>query len=232
MLTGNRNLDFIIFNKLNDVDLVNVCQTTHQANELCGDQTFWLNRILSRFPYLSLDLLKQYKQERSWSQYYIEDLRQVTSLNAQNKLETESKTGRLDVIIVAVNEGANIKANNDSVVRNACYNGHLEIVKYLVSQGADIRVDNDYAVRNACLNGHLEVVKYLIGLGADVRKYNDYAVRFACENGHLDVVKYLVSQGSDVSVCNNSAIRNACLYRHYDVVDYLVSQGLSDPRLW
>ena len=77
MLTGNKNLDFKILNQLDDKDLVNLCQTNHQANELCDDQTFWLNRILIRFPYLDLNILKQYKQERSWSQYYIEDLRTV-----------------------------------------------------------------------------------------------------------------------------------------------------------
>ena len=34
MLTGHKNLDFKILNKLDDVDLVKVCQTNHQANEL------------------------------------------------------------------------------------------------------------------------------------------------------------------------------------------------------
>ncbi len=166
MLTGNKNLDFKILNKLDDIDLVNLCQTNHQANELCNNQTFWLNRILNRFPYLGLDVLKQYKQERSWSQYYIEDLRQVTPIKAQNKLENESAKGRLDLVIIAVNKGADTRAGNDFAVINASLNGHLEVVKYLVSQGADIRADNDFAVRYASQNGHLDVVKYLVSQGA------------------------------------------------------------------
>ena len=166
MLTGNKNLDFKIFNKLDDKDLVNLCQTNRHANELCNNQVFWLNRILNRFPYLGIDILKKYKQERSWLQYYIKDLRQITPTNAQDKLEICSRIGRLDLVIIAVNKGADIRVYNDYAVRMASYNGHLEVVKYLVSQGADIRADNDYAVIWTSENGHLEVVKYLVSHGA------------------------------------------------------------------
>ena len=201
MLTGNKNLDFKILNELDDVDLVNLCQTNHQANELCNNQTFWFNMILNRFPYLDLNILKQYKQERSWSQYYIEDLRQVTPTNAQNKLERSSENGRLDLIIIAVNKGPDIRANNDIAVRWASQDGHLEVVKYLVSQGAGIRAPcfyqiNDEPVRLASENGHLEVVKYLVSQGANIRAADDEAVKLAYEYGHSEVVKYLVSQGA------------------------------------
>ena len=201
MLTGYKNLDFKILNQLDDKDLVKFCQTNRQANELCNDQTFWLNRILNRFPYLDLNILKQYKQERSWSQYYIKELRQVTPINAQDKFETWSGNGRLDLVIIAVNKGADIRSNNDAAVRWASARGHLDVVKYLVSQGSDIRAPgsdgiNDSAVRSASYNGHLEVVKYLVSQGADVSASNDFAVRFASRNGHTDVVDYLVSQGA------------------------------------
>ena len=88
MLTGNQNLDFVILNELDDKDLVNLCQTNRQANELCNNQTFWLNRISLKFPYLGIDVLKQH-----WSEYYIKDLRTVTPKNAQDKLEDVSVKG-------------------------------------------------------------------------------------------------------------------------------------------
>ena len=223
-------MDFKILNELDDKDLVKVCQTNRQANELCNDQTFWLNRILIRFPYLGLDVLKKYKQERSWSQYYIEDLRQVTPTNAQAKLKSWSRDGRLDLIMIAANKGADIRADNDFAVRNASYNGHLEVVKYLVSQSANIRADNDEAVRWTSRNGHLDVVKYLVSQGADIRARNDFAVRNASFKGHLDVVKYLVSQGADVRADNDYAVRWARNHGHLEVVKYLVSQGAPDPR--
>ena len=234
MLTGNKNLDFKILNELEDKDLVSVYQTNHQVNELCNNQTFWLNRILNKFPYLGVDVLKQYKQERSWSQYYIEDLRQVTPTNAQIKLIAGSRKGRLDLVIIAVDKGADIRAgsyrtNTASAVIGASGYGHLEVVQYLVSQGANIRARNDESVRNASFKGHLDVIDYLVSQGADIRASNNFAVRYASKNGHLDVVKYLVSQGADIRVYNDEAVRMACFNGHSDVVDYLVSQGAPDP---
>ena len=196
MLTGNKNLDFKILNRLDDIDLVKFCQTNRQANELCNNQTFWLNRILNRFPYLGLDILKQYKGDRSWSQYYINDLRIVTPTNASNKLYIFSGNGRLDLIIIAVNKGADIHYEEDDALSWASQFGHLEVVKYLVEKGADIRAVDDVAVRFASEDGRLEVVKYLVSQGADIRAVNDFAVRLANKNGHFEVVDYLVSQGA------------------------------------
>ena len=196
MLTGNRNLDFKILNELDDKDLVNVCQTNHHANELCNNETFWLNRIRIKFPYLSLDILNKYKGNKSWSQYYIKDLRRINPSNAQNKLFLGADSGRLDKIIIAVNNGADIRMYRGAAVKTASENGHLEVVKYLKGLGVDIRVLNDYAFRYASYNGHLDVVKYLVENGANVRAANDFAVKTASQKGYLDVVKYLVSQGA------------------------------------
>ena len=235
MLTGNKNLDFTILNKLEDKDLVKVCQTNSQANELCNDQTFWFNRILNRFPYLSLDILKQYKGQRDWSEYYIKDLRQVTPTIGRNRLGIWARKGRLDLVIIAVNKGADISRHNNFAIKFASYNGHLEVVKYLVENGANIRAENDYAIRLASQNGHLDVVKYLVLQGADIRSDNDSAFRGASSYGHLEVVKYLVGLGADIRApgpegLNNWAVKRANSNGHQEVVEYLVGLGAPDPR--
>ena len=196
MLTGDKNLDFKILNKLDDVDLVKACQTNRQANEICNDQTFWLNRILNRFPYLGIDILKQYKGNRNWSQYYINDLRQIITNNAAYTLFGGSETGRLDHIIIAINKGVPVTAQNDYAVRTASELGYLNVVKYLVSQGADIRANNHMAIIWASRNGHLDVVKYLVSQGADIRVNNDVPVKIAGNQGHHDIVDYFVSLGA------------------------------------
>ena len=60
MLTGVKDLDFKILNQLEDIDLVNVCKTNTVANKLCNDQGFWLQRIMIKYPYLDLNILKQF----------------------------------------------------------------------------------------------------------------------------------------------------------------------------
>lgn len=196
MLTGNKNLDYKILNELDDKDLVNVCQTNHHANELCNNETFWLNRIRIKFPYLSLGILNKYKGNKSWSQYYIKDLREINSSNAKIKLILGSDSGRLDKIIIAVNKGADIRMYRDAVLITASIKGHLEVVKYLTGLGADVRTSNNAPIREASKRGYLDLVKYLVENGADFRVNNNEPVRLASEKGYLNIVNYLISQGA------------------------------------
>ena len=41
------------------------------------------------------------------------------------------------------------------------------MVKYLVNLGANIHAENEQPLYNACINGHLSVVKYLLEQGAN-----------------------------------------------------------------
>jgi len=195
-LTRNRDTVFYILSKLDDAELVNVFQTNKQAYKYSKDQKFWLNRILTKFPYLSLTILDFFKGERSWSDYYIHDLKLINPTNSTQYLKNSSSKGRLDLVMVAINNGARANVDNDRSLVYAAGGGHIEIVKYLISRGYDIRAKNDYAVRHASHNGRLEVVKYLVSQGADIRAKNDYAVRHASYDGCLEVVKYLVSLGA------------------------------------
>ena len=161
MLTGNKDVDRKILNELEDKDLVNVCQANKQANSLCNDQVFWMNRVFDRFGYVGGDLLRKFKGNRSWSEYYIQDLRKIP-FNPGMYLEKGSEEGRLDQVIIALKNGANIHAGNDDALIYASWNGHLEVVKYLVGAGANIHAGNDDALKSASRNGHLEVVNYLV----------------------------------------------------------------------
>ena len=191
--TGYKDVDRMILNKLDDKDLVNVCQTNTKANEICNDQTFWMKRILMKFPMVSQEVLRKYKGNRSWSDYYTYDLRKINYNSAQEYLKKGAEEGRLDHVIIAIGMGADIHAQDDHALRWASANGRLEVVKYLVENKADIHVGDDWALRLASEFGHLEVVKYLVKEGADIVADNDYALRWASRNGHLEEVKYLQS---------------------------------------
>lgn len=174
LLTGIKDVDMIILNKLEDVDLVKMCQMNKQADEICKNQNFWLNRIRIKFPYLGLNVLNKYRNNRSWSEYYIEDLRQITPDNAQKYLWSRSEIGRLDHIIIAMNKGSKGRniINTEAVVW-ASKGGYLDVVKYLVEHGADINIYT--------YNDDMEIVT---------------AVEEAYRVGNIDIVDYLVSQGA------------------------------------
>ena len=232
-LTGIRDLDLKILNELDDVDLVNICQTNKQADEYCKDQGFWLNRILSKFPGVDMDILTKYKDSIgniSWSDYYIHDLRGVGSRfgkNIDHELIEAARNGRLDHAAILLDKGA----HNTFTAPIAAANGHLDVLKYLVEkEGFDIHVESEAALRFASQNGYLDIVKYLMEKGADIHALWDFSLRHASENGHLNVVKYLVENGADIHAENDTYIVDVFHKGRRDVVDYLVSQGAPDPR--
>ena len=114
MLTGNKDVDRKILNELEDKDLVNLCQVNKKAKSLCNDQVFWMNRVFQRFGYVGGDILRKFKKNRSWSEYYIQDLRKINKTNVDDYLKFKksriadyylvsgSRKGRLDYVIIAL----------------------------------------------------------------------------------------------------------------------------------
>lgn len=186
MLSGIKDVDMIILNNLDDVDLVKTCQVNKKADQICNDQSFWFNRIRIKFPQIDVKILRKYKGDRSWSEYYIGDLRNVT----KDALLPSSMSGGLDRVMIAVGLGADVNFKNNLPLREASARGYLDVVKYLVSSGADIHADDDDALIWASLNDHLDVVKYLVSVGANIHAQDDEAIL----HGKPEVVDYLKSQ--------------------------------------
>ncbi len=191
--TGVKDTDRIILNKLNDKDLLSICSTNKSWRNFCNtDQTFWMNRIYNKFPYLSSDIINKYRNDKTWSEYYI-DLRRINKNHKQQRLYDASKNGRLDLVMIALNEGANIHADDDWALGLAAYYDQLDVVKYLVEKGANIHAQDERALRGAAEYGQLDVVKYLVERGANIHAQDDLALGWAARNGHQDVVDYLKS---------------------------------------
>jgi len=192
MLSGIKDLDYKILNELDDKDLVNFCLTNKRADEYCNDQNYWFNRIIYKFPYIPLDILKKYKKERPWSNYYIYDLRNFSNKITFLKLEESVTKGRLDHVIIAVNKGR----RNDFILEDAAFYGHLEIVKYLHNKGFKL---GPRPLIAAIRNGHLNVVKYLVENGVDVNSDRGEGLtplEAARDNNHNEIVKYLIEKGA------------------------------------
>lgn len=69
--------------------------------------------------------------------------------------------------------------------------GNVECLKHCIENGADVRADDDYALRWASENGHYDIVKLLLENGANVHANDDAALRWASKKGHYNVVKLL-----------------------------------------
>jgi len=231
----NKDLNYKLFNQLDDKNLVSVCSINKESRKIYTDQNFWLQRILSKFNYIPLEVLRKNKGDRKWSEYYINDLREVDDKNKAYYLIEESKNGRLDLVMISMFLGANI---HDYALMWASQYGHLEIVKFLINKGANIHANDDEALRLASANihanddetlrlasdnGRLDVVKFLVDKGANIHARDDTALRWSSEYGHLDVVKYLVEKGANIHAGNDYALKYANRNGYSDVVNYLKS---------
>ncbi len=222
MLTGIKYLDRKTLNELDDVDLVNACRANKKAELLCNDQVFWMNRVFLRFGYVDEDILRNNKGNRSWSEYYIHDLRKINKNNAKNYLKTGSKNNRLDHVMISMKKGS---YDYDYAIQVSSEIGNVKVVRYLAENGANIHRWSDQALRLASSNGHLEVVKYLVEQGADINTEDDQPLISASSNGHLEVVKYLVEKGANIHADDDNAVKMANKNNHLEVVRYLVKKN-------
>ena len=223
MLTGNKDVDRKILNELEDKDLVRACQVNKQAQSVCNNQVFWMNRVYNKFGYVGGDILRKNKGNRSWSEYYIHDLRKIHKTNDHNYLMIGSEKGRLDYTIIALKNGVDIHLWGDKPLRSASLRGYFDVVKYLIEHGADIHANNDWSLVWAGAKGHLEIVKYLIENGADISADNNRTLLLSSRSGELSVVKYLVENGADIHAENDQALKLATLKGHLEVVKYIES---------
>ena len=81
-----------------------------------------------------------------------------------------------------------------------------KVIKELIDEGADVHAGDDYVLRLASENGRVEVVKMLLEAGANVHARDDEALRWACKNGHVEVVKMLLKAGADVHAGDDYAL--------------------------
>lgn len=236
MLTGIKDLNREILNKIDDTELLKVCQINKRFYyDVCDDN--YLRRRLSKYPNID-----KYKGRENWKQFflkvnfYISKLKNfyfiyssgdfIKQYNLINKtdnmndlLVTAAEAGELNVVIYA----SKWAGMHHWAAKMASKHGHLEIVKYLVEKGVDIHDDTEALLFYAADNGHLEIVKYLVEKGADIHVYEDEAFRWASRNGYYDIVKYLVEYGVDIHVQNDFALKGAKQNNHTKIVEYLES---------
>ena len=71
---------------------------------------------------------------------------------------------------------------NDAIKAN-----NLDRVEELLEYGADVHANDDEALREACLNHYFEVARLLLKYGADVHVYDNEPLRIACQFQDLEV---------------------------------------------
>jgi ankyrin repeat protein len=122
--------------------------------------------------------------------------------------------GRLGVVRVLIDRGANINATGDAgstALHYAALGGYGHVLTLLLDEGAHANSRDDDGVTPlmwACDSGHLGIVKMLVqhmgGQGLDNGNVlGRTALHFASYAGHEEVVRSLLFSGADPTITNN-----------------------------
>jgi ankyrin repeat protein len=146
-------------------------------------------------------------------------------------LRTAADRYNTDLIRLLVDNGADVKVDENYVLRKICDRTGLDIevdvdfVRYLVSKGADIRVNNDELLQTAARVNNLLLFKYLLDKGADIHVNQDYPLYIAMERGLNDIIEESIHRSADVNAREGYPIKKASERGHLITIMYLKDFG-------
>ncbi|GAH13109.1 unnamed protein product, partial [marine sediment metagenome] len=154
----NKDTFRIILDLLDEKDLIAATTINKRVANLICNKYFWINKFVNIYGF-HITEIDFFKRNNTYWAYYFYILNQLN--NEEDKgydklLIHSSKNGRLDLVKIALQLGANIHAENDYALRWASDQGRLEVVRFLVDNGANIHAKDDEALRRASLYGHYE----------------------------------------------------------------------------
>ena len=221
LLTGVRDLDREILNKLSEKDLLNMCVLNKTYSEKVCDETYFRLRTLARFP--ETVPYKDYTHTKNWKNHYFTNVKYIELLKSKFQYIYKRKDKSPELLYLARLLTPKFSySKNLALIRGSFY-GKLEIIKYLFEDGANIDSNESEALRWASSTGYLETVKYLVENGADIQALDNQALRWASKYGYLSIVEYLVEHGADIQALDNQALRWASENGYLNIVEYLQS---------
>jgi len=99
------------------------------------------------------------------------------------------------VFAMAIAAGANVRLNDDDILKRMSMNGRTEYVRQLLDAGANVHAGGEESLIIAGREGHTEVVRLLLGAGADVSVQNYTVLREAAAMGYGDIVRAVLQCG-------------------------------------
>jgi hypothetical protein len=228
--TGIRDVDRLIFQLLDDKTLFTVL-TVNRYCYVLTDDTFWLQRIISRF---SINLTR-YPREDSHRKVY----HRLSMMSPINLLRESARKDYIELIkkLVIKQKGMSVDVDmtgykisqnvSNKLLIIAASHGSINILKHLVAIGAKVNIDTDKPLRLAAQENHLNIVKYLIeNSNIDINSNGVEVLQWAAINGNVRMAKYLVSKGVKIHAENDNAIQYAAEYGNLALVKYFRIIGL------
>ena len=146
------DVDLKIMADMDDRTLLEFCQTSQYARNLCKNEMFWKKRFIRQYGAFSKN------PDRTWKQFYLKIIYYLDKYPIlDDALYHVSIEGirNLDLIRFLLARGANI----DQGLLGAAEAGYKNLVEFYVDNGAK-GLFAAYVVAN--ISGHVEIAQYLL----------------------------------------------------------------------
>jgi hypothetical protein len=103
-MLGNKDIDYIILENLDDKSLLNMCLTNKYTYKLCSDDNFWRKRFIKYFGDFEKDEFKTWKQTYLEVLYYNDIAYEVDKIN--NAMGLAAQDGNFNMVRYFISRGA------------------------------------------------------------------------------------------------------------------------------
>jgi hypothetical protein len=219
LFSGNKEVDRLILNQLDDYDMLKACNTNSYARKTVCDETFFLNRILERFP-----LSKQYKPSNySWKKYYLEIIQLKEKMLKQFNFNFTDGNATLYWILL------NDEKDIEYVLEKAAENGLQDLVVYFIDLTPEHweNYNWNYALHSALFSKNENLIKYFLEKGEKSLDYpidNNLGLRVASITNNRKYVDYFLNLGADIK----EGIFGAAEANNENLLNYLFTISNSD----
>ncbi len=223
-LTGNKDVDRIIFNNLSDKDILEVYKINKYTYSKVCDEIFFRNLVYERYP--GTVKYKDYVKISTWKSYFITNVYYVDKLKNYKYDHERHKKFEMCPELEYLARKASQKPEDNKLYKGralieASRIGNLTLVKYIAERGKPVQKFHlNNALTEASRNGHLSVVKYLVEREPNI----DRALKCALQNNYLHVAEFLIDFTDNMDIVN-SQLEWSCEYGFFSIVNFLVEHG-------
>jgi hypothetical protein len=145
-----------------------------------------------------------------------------------------------ELLLVAIQEDRfedNITKSFITACKEECWN----LAEWLLYQGADISAQNNYCIRNACSDASFDTIRKFVDAfvlkGIKMEQFEIDECFYNCmarstyggqREGH-EIIFFLSSKGIDF--CNNKYLADCCFFREFKMVYWLVKNKCDESFL-
>ena len=209
--TGIRDLDREILLRIkSEKDLLNTCRLNKYAYSLCDD-TFFMNRILTKYP-------GAYKyQNKSWKKYYLHILYYIDKLKEYDFYYNNQKSSDPKLYYDILTR----KISAENAIEMATRKNLPDLVDYYLRRNEPYDIDFNASLIAAVSVNNLQLIRLFLSYGAN---FYDGALLEVAKNKNRELVNFFLELGANI----NDGLCGAVISQDTDWINYFIQKGAND----